>query len=111
MVLVARQSEQCVSRSIGLNGAKRNQAALLLLARVILQDVAGKLLRSTAMDSTLVLCPALSPIGIFQMAFSLCLLKHGASLPPFPLCCLLLFSCLLPIHAKVGQDLFCLPEV
>lgn len=104
-VPVMRESEQSISSSAGLNGAKWNQVELLLLVRVILQDLAGKLLQATAMDRMLIPSPALSHWHFASGIFS-CLLEHGASLPLS-----LALSRLLPIHSNVGQDLSCLPEV
>lgn len=59
--------------------------------RAILQDLAGKLLQSTAVDRKLILCPGHSPIATFQMAFSCgCLVwSQPSSLPPMlhaPVC-------------------------
>lgn len=78
-----RENEQCISRSTGLNGAKWNQVELLLLVRVILQDLAGKLLQTAAMDRMLIPSPALTHWHLASGIFS-CLLKHGANLPPSP---------------------------
>lgn len=106
-VPVMRESELCISRSAGLNGAKWNQVALLLLLR-------GWSFRIW-LGSCSELLPwiecwfqaQLSPIDIFQMAFSrACSSMEQA----FPLS-LLSFSRLLPILANTGQDLSCLPEV
>lgn len=82
-VAVIRESEQCISRSTGLNGAKWNQVELLLLVRVILQDLAGKLFPTAAMDRMLIPSPALTHWHFASGIFS-CLLKHGANLPPSP---------------------------
>lgn len=79
--------------------------------RVILQDLAGKLFQTAATDRMLILSPALSHPLTFSKWHFLVLAQAWSKPSPLPWCCLLLFSRLLPIHANVGQDLSCLPEV
>lgn len=79
--------------------------------RVILQDLSGKLLWTMTVDRMLIPSPALPPIGIFQMAFFCACSSTEKTFLLSPWSCLLAFSRLLPIHANVGQDLSCLPEV
>lgn len=76
--------------------------------RATFQDLAGKLLQSTAVDRKLIPSPGRSPISTFQMAFSCgCLSMEPAFLPSPCVAC----TCLLPNRSQVGQDLSCLPEV